>query len=192
VLEAMALHGLRAEVCDTYWLAKIFDGPYYVDVLFSLPNGIIDFGPEWFQRSHEVELFGCRSRLMGIEEMIASKVFVMRSDRFDGADICHLIRAVKGRLDWDRLLRLVPCHHILLWHLLLFNFVYPGHADYLPQELMIRLFDTICQGWTAAADPKIFNGMVIDPLRFAVDGEQWGYREKVPQRPLVDEQGKVQ
>jgi hypothetical protein len=37
--------------------------------------------------------------------MIWSKAFVMERERFDGADVAHLLRSMGPRLDWDRILR---------------------------------------------------------------------------------------
>ena len=45
------------------------------------------------------------ARLIPAEEMIWSKSFIMERERFDGADVAHVLRSRAGELDWDRLLR---------------------------------------------------------------------------------------
>ena len=51
----------------------------------------------------------------------------MERERYDGADIAHLLRARADQLAWRRLLRRFGPHwRVLLGHLVLFGFVYPG------------------------------------------------------------------
>ena len=38
------------------------------------------------------------------EEMIWSKAFVCERERYDGADVNHLLRACGRQMDWQRLL----------------------------------------------------------------------------------------
>ena len=44
---------------------------------------------------------GFRSRSRRAEETLWSKAFVMERERYDGADVAHLILAHGERLDWD-------------------------------------------------------------------------------------------
>lgn len=188
-LDVIFRAGYEVEVTDVRWLAKAFRRPYFMDLIFSLPSNLVRIDDEWFSRSRPVDILGVPARMVGPEELFASKVFVARSDRFDGADIAHLIRAVRGRLEWSRLRAMIGDDSILLWHLLLFNFIYPGHADWLPQDLMIELFDKVRTTWKTPTDPSVFFGAAIDPNRFAVDQEVWNYRNMVPHEPLVNEHG---
>src|SRR6185503_16206765 len=74
------------------------------------------------------------------EEMIWTKAFVMERERFDGADVNHLIRHEGHRLDWDRLVsRFGPYWRVLFAHLVLFGFVYPQHQDLIPRAVLRRL-----------------------------------------------------
>ena len=62
-----------------------------------------------------------------------SKLFVTRRERFDGADIAHIIYATCGKLDWNQILNRAGEHwEILLWALLFFRYVYPRNSDYVP------------------------------------------------------------
>lgn len=190
-LDVMADAGYETEITDTHWLAKVYRRPYYMDIIFSLPSNLVRIDDTWFAHSRPVEILGVSTRMVGPEELFASKVHVARSDRFDGADIAHLIRSQEGRLDWPRLRAMIGDDTILLWHLLLFNFIYPGHADWLPQELMVELFDTVRATWRTPGDPAVFFGASIDPHRFAVDQEQWSYLNLSPSKPLVNEKGEA-
>jgi len=50
----------------------------------------------------------------------------MERERYDGADIAHILRARAADLDWERLLERFAGHwHVLLSHLILFEYL-PG------------------------------------------------------------------
>ena len=73
------------------------------------------------------ESLGFPVRLMPIEEMIWSKAFLMERERFDGADVLHLVRARQKEINWPRLLSRFGEHwRVLLAHLVLFPYVYPN------------------------------------------------------------------
>lgn len=190
-LQILSQAGYETEITDTHWLAKVYQRPYFMDLIFSLPSNLVRIDDEWFTHSRPLEILGVPTRMVGPEELVASKVHVARSDRFDGADIAHLIRSLEGRLDWGRLRKILGDDTILLWHLLLFNFIYPGHTDWLPQDLMVELFDKVRTTWKTPGDPAIFFGSAIDPHRFAVDQERWDYRSVKPSQPLVNDKGEV-
>jgi len=51
-----------------------------------------------------------KTRCTGPEELVASKIFVAKRERFDGADIAHVIYGTYGAFDWERELKLVGEH----------------------------------------------------------------------------------
>jgi hypothetical protein len=125
--------------------------------------------------------------------MIASAAYIIGRNRFDGGEIVHLIRHSKGKLDWERILnRLGDNRELLLFHLIHFDFVYPGHSNYLPQELMERLFKEIEARWKGnTKGSKVFRGTLIDPFSYNVDVQDWGYEDRRKLTPLVNKQGEV-
>lgn len=190
-LDALSGAGFDTEVRDPYWLAKATKDSYLLDLIFSLGNGYIDIDDAWFDWSRTVMIAGVPAQLVGLEELIASKVYVTRSDRFDAADILHTIEAIKGNVNWPRLIQILKDDDVLLlWYLTLFSYVYPGRASYLPLQLMTELFEKVRKRWSSPPHPKSFYGMMIDPLRFEVDVRDWGYRdERKLHKPPVDEKG---
>ncbi|OPY62836.1 MAG: hypothetical protein A4E57_03884 [Syntrophorhabdaceae bacterium PtaU1.Bin034] len=190
-LDALSAAGFDTEVRDRYWLAKANKDPYVLDLIFSVAYSYIVIDDAWFESKRTDMVAGIEVPLIGVEELIASKIYVTRSDRFDGSDIVHAIKAVEGKVNWDRLLRILKDDGVLLlWYLILFDYIYPGHAEYLPQDLMADLFDRARKGWARTKNPKSFYGMMIDPLRFQVDISDWGYiDERLPLGPLVDPRG---
>ncbi len=64
----------------------------------------------------------------------------MDRERYHGADIAHLLHACSQTLDWPRLLwRFNPHWRVLLSHLILFGYVYPGRRLQVPRWLMSEL-----------------------------------------------------
>ncbi len=64
------------------------------------------------------QVFGSRRLLCPVEEMIWSKAFIMERERYDAADIMHLLLPAPRTLDWARLLRRFGPHwRVLFSHL---------------------------------------------------------------------------
>ena len=108
--------GFETEIRDPVWLAKAHRDGYYVDLITGMSNGVITVDQSWIERSSHTVVLGVPTRVLAPEELIASKLFVAFRERFDGADVVHVIFGTKGRLDWQRLLGLVGNHwELLLW-----------------------------------------------------------------------------
>lgn len=182
--------GYRTDMVYPHWLAKVYDGKAgdgeearneddFVDIIFSSGNGVAAVDDLWFEHSAEDDVLGIRAKLCPIEEMIWSKAFVMERERFDGADIMHLVLACADRIDWQRLLlRFGPHWRVLLSHLVLFGFAYPGHRDLVPvwvmEELLERLRGEIAM---PAATDDLCAGTLLSREQYLMDIEHWGYRD---------------
>lgn len=137
---ALEKAGYRCELTFHHWLGKVYSSDIYIDLIFSSGNAISDVDDIWFENSVPTEVLGVPTRICPAEEMIWSKAFIMEKERFDGADIVHLIRARSSQLDWPRLFRRFEPHwRVLLSHLILFGFVYPAHRDRVPVDIMDEL-----------------------------------------------------
>jgi hypothetical protein len=114
-----------------------------------------------------------------VEETIWSKAFVMERERYDGADIAHLLRACGERLDWTRLLARFDSHwRVLLSHLVLFGFVYPYERGCIPAFVMDTLLDRL----QAEAQPpqtvrRLCQGPLLSKVQYAIDLDRWGYED---------------
>ena len=177
-LEYLGEHGFRCETLDPVWLAKAHRGDYFVDLISGMSNAVIVVDDSWMQRTQPAIIAGVETRIISAEDLIGSKLFVIRRERFDGADIAHLIYRTRGRLDWERILELV-CEHweILLWALILFRYVYPRHTDYVPaplwQDLLSRYMHAVQH-----PDPKApFRGSLVDDNIFSIDVKDWGLED---------------
>lgn len=174
-LQLLGRHNYLCEICDPVWLAKAHRDDFYVDLITGMSNGVITVDPSWIERSGPAEIVGVETRVLAPEELIASKLFVTRRERFDGADIAHVIHATKGQIDWERILAIVGEHwEILLWNLILFRYVYPACTAYVPfglwNDLLTRYMALIAKTDRSAR----FRGSLIDEKMFAIDVNEWG------------------
>lgn len=176
-LVALEQDGWRTEHVDEVWLYKAWRGEYFVDFIFSSGNGVATVDDEWFTHAKKATIFGHPCLLAPVEETIWSKAFVNERERYDGADINHLILKVGTRMDWERLLRRFDRYwEVLLSHLMMFRFAYPCERDLVPSwlmtELMSRTLDTLKEGnW----DERLCRGNLISRVNYTVDIHHWGY-----------------
>jgi hypothetical protein len=182
--------GFATCVEDPVWLAKARRGENFVDLITGVGNASLVIDSTWIDRGlHEIVL-GVPCRVLGPEECIASKCFVAFRERFDGADIVHLVKACGRRLDWQRVFDLLGEHwELLYWSLILYAYVYPAHTDVVPEpvwrELMQRFGDLLRHPDKSAP----FRGSLVDPRMFAIDVNEWGernlYREYCDHHPCL-------
>ena len=166
--------GFDCEVRDPVWLAKARKGEFFVDLISGMSNGVIVVEESWIERATPVVVYGVKTRVLAPEELVASKIFVAKRERFDGADIAHVIYGTYGSFDWERELELVGEHwEMLLWSLLLFRYVYPAQTYYVPDAIwrkLLRRFET--QISRPQPDAK-FRGSLVDENMFAIDVNEW-------------------
>jgi hypothetical protein len=167
--------GFECEVRDPVWLAKAHRDGFFVDLITGMSNAVIHVDASWIARAHPAEVMGVLTRVLAPEELLASKLFVVRRERFDGADIAHIIFATRGRLDWDRVVQLAGEHwEILLWALLLFRYAYPGQSQYVPKPVWNKLLGQLRHEVLAPNPRARFRGSLIDDCMFAIDLQEWG------------------
>jgi predicted nucleotidyltransferase len=177
-LKYLGEHGFHCETLDPVWLSKAHRGDYFVDLISGMSNAAIIVDDSWMARAQEATVGGVKSRIIAAEDLISSKLFVTRRERFDGGDIAHIIYRTRGTLDWNRVLELAGEHwEIVLWSLILFRYIYPAHSDYIPlpvwQELLSRYTQLI-----QSPDRKApFRGSLVDENIFAIDMKDWGLED---------------
>lgn len=179
-LQRLASAGFVTEICDPIWLAKARRGGYFVDFITGMSNAVITVDQSWIERASPAFVLGVRSRVLGPEELIASKLFVTRRERFDGADIVHIIHSSKGRLDWQRILAIVKEHWmIVLWAIVLYQYTYPAFSDYVPREIWAELLGRLKQDLESPSKAATFRGSLLDENMFAIDVYEWGFSNLV-------------
>ncbi len=168
-------HHIHTRLAFPHWLGKALSPDGQVDIIFNGGAGLTPVDDECFAHAVPAMVLGYPVRLCPAEEIIWSKAFVMERERFDGADILHLIRAHAERLDWARLCRRFNGHEpVLLAHLTLFAYVYPSEAPRVPVWVMpalraaARKLDT---------DTRVCRGTLLSRAQYLVDIEEWDYAD---------------
>jgi hypothetical protein len=169
-LEALANAGFRTEITDPVWLAKGFHAcGEFIDVIFSSGNGVADVDELWMKRSRPAVVLGVPSRIAPPEEIIWSKAFVCERERYDGADVNHVLKYCIDEIDWDHLLwRFEPHPEVLLSHLLLFRYSYPGLRARIPTELIERLYEQ-CRKPAKPGEEQLCRGTLLSRAQYAID-----------------------
>ncbi len=177
VLEAFANAGCRTELTFTHWLGKVWKDEHFIDVIFASGNGVARVDDLWFEHATKANLLGVVTRLSPVEEMIWSKAFVQERERFDGADVIHLLRETGPSLDWPRLLMRFGDHwRVLLSHLILFGFVYPDKRESVPTWVMDELIRRLGVS-RPRTDNDICYGTMLSREQYLYDLERLHYRD---------------
>jgi hypothetical protein len=171
--------GFTGERTFPHWLAKAYVGDRCIDLIFGAGNGVALVDDLWFAHATPGCVLGVPVRLCPPEEMIWSKAFVMERERYDGADVAHLIQACGRDLDWGRLLaRFDRRWRVLLSHLVLFGFIYPGERACIPDAVMADLLGRLerereCSGETA----RVCDGTLLSRQQYLIDVNERGYAD---------------
>jgi hypothetical protein len=187
-LDALAGARFDVEVTDPAWLGKARKRGALIDVIFCSYNGLFPVDGSWDENGREAEVLGIPVRVVAPEEMIVSKCFVAARDRFDGADVSWLIRALGRTLDWRRIETLMHDHwQVLLWQLVHFLYVFPSERRQIPQPLLARLLARL-------GDPRsdrslACRGPMLDPRLYDREIEESG--DPRPRRDLAGREGEL-
>lgn len=174
----MRAEGWRAELTYPHWLAKVHAGDDFIDIIFNSGNGVAPVDDGWFVGNAQAEVLGVPVRISNLEDGLLSKAFIMERERFDGADIAHLLQANAEQLDWAGLLQRFGAHwRVLLAHLTLFGYIYPGERHRVPpwvmEQLMARLDAELRQ--PPATDFHVCAGTLLSRSQYLHDVEQLGF-----------------
>ena len=175
-LGALAHAGFNTEATSPHWLAKARHGRDYVDLIFRAGNGLCEVDDSWFARAHDDELLGLPVKLCAPEEMIWMKAYIMERERFDGADIAHLLVSCGDKLDWPHLVRRFgPDWRVLLSHLVLFGYIYPSEQGRIPRSVMDELIERLRK--ESPGQEHVCRGTLLSRKQYLVDVGKWGFRD---------------
>jgi len=179
VLRILEGAGFRTELTFPHWLAKVFYKKDFVDLIFNSGNGVTPVDDGWFEHAPSGEVLGLPVKLAPAEEMLWSKAFVQERERYDGADVIHIIRSRAERLDWDRIVnRFGDQWRVLLQALVIFGFVYPSERARIPARVMTTLLDRLRGELDANADAgRLCQGTMISRQQYLPDTLEWGYAD---------------
>lgn len=173
--DTLARAGYRTELTAETWIGKAFHGDAFVDIIFRSGNAVSEVDGGWFEAAEETTLLDVPVRICPAEELLWMKAFLMERERFDGADVAHLLLCRAQVFDWERLVRRFGVYRrVLLAHLLLFGFIYPDQADAIPADLMESL-------WRASRNepvlPELCRGPLLSRASYLLDVGRWGWHD---------------
>jgi len=136
-LAALAAHGYQVDSPAAHWLSNARRGEYYVDLIHGFGGWRAPIDDTWHSRGPSAQVLGHEVRIAPVEELIWIKCYVAHRERFDGADVLHLIQATHKTLDWKHLVaRFDQCWQLLFYYLNLYRFTYPDNHSDIPSWLI--------------------------------------------------------
>jgi predicted nucleotidyltransferase len=177
-MEALDAAGYRTELTFPHWLGKARQHDDHVDLVFNSGNGICQVDDGWFDHAVETQVLGMPVKIVPVEELIWQKAFVMERERFDGADIMHILRTSGASLDWDRLLERFGDQWPLLYtYLIFFHFVYPGEVHTVPASVVDELSRRLAVLRDAPPSDRVCHGTLVSRAQYLLDIGQYGYAD---------------
>jgi hypothetical protein len=178
-LATLADAGFHTELTFPHWLAKARSDEFLVDLIFGSGNGVAPVDDAWFGNAVQAEAVGIPVWICPAEELLWSKAFVMERERYDGADVMHILHTRGQRLDWTRIVdRFGDYWRVLLFNLVLFGFVYPGAESPAPRWVMDTLLARLDKEIDSPPrDEGTCRGTLISREQYLVDITEWGYSD---------------
>jgi hypothetical protein len=106
------------------------------------------------------------------------KAFIMERERFDGADIAHILQSCAEQLDWRHLVRRFgPDWRVLLSHLVLFNYIYPSEREKIPASIVDGLIAQLRSAERTAGVNRICRGTLLSRKQYLVDIQERVFRD---------------
>lgn len=179
ILKFFAEKGYQTEITDARWLAKVFRGDHYIDIIFDTPNTICTVDDTWFQYASQGKFDTVPVLVLPAEELVWCKIYVQNRERFDGADVNHIFLRYGKQLDWKRVLFRLDQHwHLLLAQIIIFQFVYPSdYQEIIPKWLFDELMTRAGEQYELPSPmARVCRGPILDQTQYSVDVKEWDYK----------------
>ena len=170
-MAVLAEHGYSVGVGASNWLAHAALGKYYVDLIYGFGGWRASIDEQWYDRGQPSSVLGQPVRVAPVEEMIWIKAYVAHRERFDGADILHMIRSCHDSIDWAHLLdRFEPCWQVLIFYVNLYQFAFPEDRSDFPAWFLHELEDRSRHVvHPSVSEPPVSRGTLLDRYSFLTD-----------------------
>jgi len=181
ILNKFTSLGYRTQVHDERWIAKIFKGKYYVDMIFGSSNLVAPVNDDWFRETKTAKIFNYEVQIPSVTDLIRSKVFIQNRERFDGSDVAHLILLKHQEINWERLLcDMEQYWEVLLMHLLNFRFIYPSERERIPSWLLRELISRLEHQFELPTPKmKVCRGRMFSVADYTPDVTELGFADVV-------------
>ena len=169
--------GYDVEIPFPHWLGKVRREHQYIDVVFSSGNGLVSVDDLWFAHAVGAEVLGISVALCPAEELLWSSAFVQERERYDGAEVLHLLHARGLFMDWPRLIERFGRHWpVLFSYLILFKFAYPDRRGDIPDDVMDLLAERL-RNQQPEPDNRMCLGTLLSRQQYLFDLDQLGYTD---------------
>ena len=177
-LNAFARAGYKTEKTFPHWLAKAKRGRNCVDLIFRAGNGLCEVDDSWFERAQDEDVLGVTVKLSAPEDMLWMKAYIMERERYDGADVAHILESCAEKLNWPHLLRRFgPDWRLLLSHLVLFGYIYPSERGRVPVAIMDALISRLRNENSVSGSDRLCRGTLLSREQYLWDVEERGFRD---------------
>lgn len=177
-MRALQDAGYRTELTFPHWLGKAWRHDDFVDLVFNSGNGVCPVDDGWFDHAVDTQVLGMPVKIVPCEELLWQKSFIMERERFDGADIMHLLRARSHQLAWERLTaRFGDRWPLLYTYLIFFSFVYPSDAGRLPAAVLDDFAARHAAMRSAPPAERVCHGTLVSRAQYLIDIGQYGYAD---------------
>jgi hypothetical protein len=193
-LTTLTAAGYRTEFFFPFWISKALCGDAFIDILYNSGNGACPVDDDWFRYAEPAEVLGYSAKLAPPEDQLWSKAFVQDRDRYDGADVAHLMLCRGQRFDWERLLRRFAGGHeaVLLAHCILFRYSYPSERHCVPDWVVERLQSAVQDGvgLDRMNGTRVCRGTFLAQHGYGTPLRTWGFTDGriQPYGPLTREE----
>ncbi len=170
--------GFETEYTDVRWLAKVFKGEAFIDLIFNTVNNLCPVDDSWFEYAVPGKLMDVPVQYIAPEELIWCKIYIHNRERYDAADINHIILKQGHQLDWERIFKRLDQHwHLLLGQFINFFFVYPSERDIIPRWLFEKLLKRAQSQYDLPTSvEKVCLGPIIDQTQYSIDIKKWDFK----------------
>ena len=118
---------------DRAWIYRSHDGEIIVDIIWQMANYRAQVDDGWLTRGDLLRIHGRPLRLLPVEELLWSKLYVLQRERCDWGDLLNILYARAEKIDWGHLLaRVGEDKRVLAALVELFTWACPDRARDLP------------------------------------------------------------
>lgn len=170
--------GFETRLEQVHWLGKAFKDGVQIDLIYGIGNGLFLIDDGWYRHSRPGLLAATAVRVAPPEELIFHRLFISERHRWDMSDVAHLMLMRGHQLDWNRLVQRTGDHwRLLLAQIVLFDYVYPGYRDRVPEEIRSALLERERTEVPVLDDTAAFRGTLLSRFSFSIDVNEWGLRD---------------
>jgi predicted nucleotidyltransferase len=100
-VEALVASGMTSKPTPEEWLQKVSEGDVVIDLIFN-PAGL-HIDDAVLARGDDIEVTGMTFRVMGIDDVMTTKLFAFKEHYLDYESTLEMARVLREQIDWDEL-----------------------------------------------------------------------------------------